>query len=123
MSRIDIKEFFSKYLDDLKNRVGGVRSTTSSYVGAYSSDNFYGYFYEWSDMNRPGKRFNSRDELFKFFRDSNISFTEEDVKYIQSKNLIYGICVKSSGKLLLANKYVDIRDKFKKESFEIIDNK
>ena len=71
-------------------------------------------------MNRPGKKFNTRDELFKFFRDSKISFTEEDVKYIQSKNLIYGICVKDSGKLLLADKYVEIRDKFKKESFENI---
>ena len=120
MSRIDIKEFFSKYLEDLKNRVSGVRNTTSSYVGAYSSNNFYGYFYEWSDMNRPGKKFNTRNELFKFFRDSKISFTEEDVKYIHSKNLIYGICVKNSGKLLLADKYMDIRDKFKKESFENI---
>ena len=123
MSRIDIKEFFSKYLEDLKNRVGSVRNTTSGYVGAYSSNNFYGYFYEWSDMNRPGKKFNTRDELFKFFRDSKISFTEEDVKYIHSKNLIYGICVKNSGKLLLADKYMDIRDKFKKESFEVIDDK
>lgn len=123
MSRIDIKEFFSKYLEDLKNRVGSVRYTTSGYVGAYSNNNFYGYFYEWSDMNRPGKKFNTRDELFKFFRDSKISFTEEDVKYIQSKNLIYGICVKNSGKLLLADKYMDIRDKFKKESFEVIDDK
>lgn len=123
MSRIDIKEFFSKYLEDLKNRVGSVRNTTSSYVGSYSSNNFYGYFYEWSDMNRPGKKFNTRDELFKFFRDSKISFTEEDVKYIHSKNLIYGICVKNSGKLLLADKYMDIRDKFKKESFEVIDDK
>ena len=120
MSRIDIKEFFSKYLEDLKNRVNGVKNTTSSYVSAYSSNNFYGYFYEWSDMNKPGKKFNTRDELFKFFRDSKISFTEEDVKYIQSKNLIYGICVKSSGKLLLADKYIEIRDKFKKESFEDI---
>ena len=123
MSRIDIKEFFSKYLEDLKNRVNSVRNTTSSYVGSYSSNNFYGYFYEWSDMNRPGKKFNTRDELFKFFRDSKISFTEEDVKYIHSKNLIYGICVKNSGKLLLADKYMDIRDKFKKESFEVIDDK
>lgn len=123
MSRIDIKEFFSKYLEDLKNRVSSVRNTTSSYVGPYSSNNFYGYFYEWSDMDKPGKKFNTRDELFKFFRDSKISFTEEDVKYIQSKNLIYGICVKNSGKLLLADKYMDIRDKFKKESFEVIDNK
>lgn len=123
MSRIDIKEFFSKYLEDLKNRVNSVRNTTSSYVGSYSSNNFYGYFYEWSDMNRPGKKFNTRDELFKFFRDSKISFTEEDVKYIQSKNLIYGICVKNSGKLILADKYMDIRDKFKKESFEVIDDK
>ena len=123
MSRIDIKEFFSKYLEDLKNRVGSVRNTTSGYVGAYSNNNFYGYFYEWSDMNRPGKKFNTRDELFKFFRDSKISFTEEDVKYIHSKNLIYGICVKNSGKLLLADKYMDIRDKFKKESFEVIDDK
>lgn len=122
MSRIDIKEFFSKYLEDLKNKVNGVRNTTSSYVGPYSSNNFYGYFYEWSDMNRPGKKFNTRDELFKFFRDSKISFTEEDVKYIHSKNLIYGICVKNSGKLLLADKYMDIRDKFKKESFEDIKN-
>lgn len=123
MSRIDIKEFFSKYLEDLKNRVNSVRNTTSGYVGPYSSNNFYGYFYEWSDMNRPGKKFNTRDELFKFFRDSKISFTEEDVKYIHSKNLIYGICVKNSGKLLLADKYMDIRDKFKKESFEVIDDK
>ena len=123
MSRIDIKEFFSKYLEDLKNRVSSVKNTTSTYVGAYSSNNFYGYFYEWSDMNRPGKKFNTRDELFKFFRDSKITFTEEDVKYIQSKNLIYGICVKNSGKLLLADKYIEIRDKFKKESFEnIIEN-
>ena len=45
MSRIDIKEFFSKYLEDLKNRVSNVKNTSSSYVGAYSSNNFYGYFY------------------------------------------------------------------------------
>jgi hypothetical protein len=120
MSRIDIKEFYSKYLEDLKNKVSGVMNTTSSYVGAYSSNNFYCYFYEWSDMSKPGKKFNTRDELFKFFRDSKITFTEEDVKYIQSKNLIYGICVKNNGKLLLADKYMDIRDKFNKESFENI---
>lgn len=112
MSKIDIKTFFSNYLSELRSKVNN-----SSYSHTYS-DNFYCYFYEWSDMSRPGKRFNNRDELFKFFRDSQISFTEEDVKYIHSHNLVYGICVSGSGKLLLADKYIDIRDKFNKEKFK-----
>ena len=117
MSRIDIKEFFTKYLEDLKSKVN--RSYSSNYSSTYNnsySNGFYAYFYEWSDMNKAGKKFNSREELFNFFNDCKISYDEEDKKYINSKNLIYGICVKETGKLLLADKYMEIRDKFKAAS-------
>ena len=107
MNRINIKEFFVKYLSEIKDRCSSGYQSTNNYV----SNTFNAYFYEFSSMAMPGKHFSDRDLFIKFLEDSHIVISDEYKELIKKHNLVYGICL-SSGELLMATKYIDLRDSF-----------
>lgn len=96
---IRFRDLFKKYLQST--------STTSS---GYSSSRFrYIYFYEWSDMLKGVKSFTSATEFFKFLKECNISYTDEQRQFILNSNWCYTSCIPNQHILLVSKQYYDLK--------------
>lgn len=106
------KAIFEKFIK-------AIPSTYSAYSGysGYGGTTSYGdcehvvYFYEFSEMGKPGIRFESIKSFLEFIEKCNLTITNEQLEVIEKNKWCYSSCVPNRNILMVTEKYMELKDK------------
>lgn len=93
-----------------KKYILSVNSVSTSYASGYNSNLKHIYFYEWSSLNCGSKVFTNTSDFYKYLKEHNINYTEEQKMFLEENNWSYCVCAPGKNILLTADRYLDLQD-------------
>lgn len=88
------------------------REFTSSVYTPYSSDIFYGviYFYEWSNVSNPPRKFFTIDMFDRFLKESGIYMTLYEKDIIKKLKWSYITCKKGKREIIIRDSWQSLNN-------------
>lgn len=101
------KALFEKYISS-----PSASSTTTYNYGCYNKDYRNIYFYEWGDLMRGAKRFDSINNFIDFLKECKLTLTDEQRNTLEHNSWCYATCVPNRNILMVSEKYLELKAKF-----------
>lgn len=102
------KALFEKFITSSK-----AATSYTSYSGYSGSGSYHNiYFYEWGDMTRSAKRFETINGFIEFLNECNLTITEEQKDLLEKNSWCYATCAPHRNILMVSEKYLELKDKF-----------